>query len=69
MDRASAEATMATLAQLNTHIGAMIELIRELPDSDMQCALGRSVGDLMSQVNDDIMRPIVRNFPDLDPDR
>lgn len=67
--RVAAEQKMALLMEMNRHIGALTEQITQLPDIDEQKRLRRPLGDLLALVNHDLMRPIIRSYPDLDPDK
>jgi hypothetical protein len=59
---------MAILVALS-HISDMTELTGELPGFDTQMTLRKPLGELIARINVDLLRPIARAYPDLDPDR
>ena len=50
-------------------IGKLIELVDEIADPGEKAVFNRAVGDLMGQIYAKLMVPILRQYPDLDPDK
>lgn len=53
---------------LNAPIGALDMLSTEIADPDTKRAFRYALGNLMAGTMD-LLRPVLRQFPDLDPDR
>lgn len=60
---------MTELAKLGSALNRMTSLSDQIDDNDERLAVRRAIGETMGITYADIMRPIVRQFPDLDPDR
>jgi hypothetical protein len=68
LDRSLAEKILSAAVGLDAQFGALDTVVSEIPDEAERKALARELGDLIGRVNDAFIRPIVRQFPDLDPD-
>ena len=53
---------------LNAPIGALDQLSSEIADPNTKRAFRYALGNLMAGTMD-LLRPVLRQFPDLDPDR
>ena len=53
---------------LNAPIGVLDKLSTEIADPDTARAFRYALGNLMAGTMD-LLRPVLRQFPDLDPDR
>ena len=69
MDRATAEKLMAIYQKLSEPLNEAAEVIGTLRDQEEQKRLRRPLGELMQAIWLDLMQPIVRQHPDLDPDK
>lgn len=68
MDRATAEKLMRIYARLNESLNEATAIIGAIPNQEEQRQLRRPVGATMQSVWLELMQPIVRQYPDLDPD-
>ena len=68
MDRNTAERLLQLYSQVGELFNQATAVIGELPDKDEQKHLRRPLGTVMANLWTDLMLPIVRQFPDLDPD-
>jgi hypothetical protein len=69
MERAIAEQLMKLLLALDGPLNSATELTDMITDPEERKAVRRSIGELTSQAYTDLIRPIVRQFPDLDPEK
>ena len=68
MDRATAEKLMAIYAKIGEALNEADPLLRALPEAERTPHL-RAVGGVMSGLWHDLQWPIVREHPELDPDK
>ena len=68
MDRDLAERIVKGVMDLNAPIGALDQLSSEIADPNTKRAFRYALGNLMAGTMD-LLRPVLRQFPDLDPDR
>ncbi len=69
MDRQTAEEIIQVLVQLDSHFSRASELTRRIEDQNEQLEIRQGLGDVIGRVYTEIMMPILRQYPDLDPDR
>jgi len=69
MEREVAEELMRTLVAMNEPLNAATVLTEKIKSKDEQDSLRRVIGTLMQTIYIELMRPIIRQYPDLDPDR
>jgi hypothetical protein len=69
MERKLAESLMQTYLAMTQPLNAAERMAREITDKAEQESARRAIGSLMQAVYVELMRPIIRQFPDLDPDR
>lgn len=69
MDKEMAIALMSELKALAEPLNRATELAMQLSDQNEREAVLRSIGSIMDIAYVDLMRPIIRQHPDLDPDR
>jgi hypothetical protein len=60
---------MAIYHRLNAPLNEAAALIGTLPDQEEQKRLRRPLGQVMQSVWIELMQPIVREYPHLDPDK
>ena len=66
MDRELAERIVKGVMDIRTPFGALDQLSLEIADPDEAHTFRHALGHLISDTLD-LLRPIVRQFPDLDP--
>ena len=69
MDRETAERLMETYRRLGALLNEADGLVRRLPVAAEREAHLRAIASMMADVWIELMRPIVREYPDLDPDK
>ena len=67
MDETLASQIMKSAIGLDTALGELDLAISQIRDEDERRAYSRSLGNIIGQINDSIIRPIARQFPRLDP--
>lgn len=68
MTREQAEALMASLLRLEGPLNEMSAILEAFEDGEEKSDLMRALGDLMGHVYVDLMRPVIRQYPELDPE-
>jgi hypothetical protein len=68
MDRMLAEEFMGLLQQINGSLNSASQFTERLTDKAERDAIRRPLGTLMEIVYLELMRPITKQYPDLDPD-
>lgn len=69
MDRGVAEQLMKELLALTAPLNAATSLTSQITSKEEQTVIRRGLGELMNTIYADLMRPIIKQYPDLDPDR
>jgi hypothetical protein len=69
MERALAVSMMSTLMQLSENCNEVASFVEQVSNDDERKRLRRPLGDLMGLVYTDLMLPILREYPELDPDK
>lgn len=69
MDRSIAEQLMKSLLELDAPLNRATELTEKITDPEERKAVRRGIGELTLQAYTDLIRPIVRQYPDLDPEK
>jgi hypothetical protein len=69
MERKVAEELMQALLSMGEPLNAATEATRNIGSQEEQESVRRTIGRVMDTVYVDLMRPIIRQYPDLDPDR
>jgi hypothetical protein len=67
MDRVVAEKLIETLRRFDEPFNVATELTDQMTESEAR-AVRRGLAEILARI-DDVIRPIVRQFPDLDPDK
>jgi len=68
MERSVAEELMQALLALDRPLNRATELTGKIADVDERKAARRVIAEITSNVYTELIRPIVRQYPDLDPD-
>ena len=69
VDRATAENLMSVYHRLGDLLNEATAIVNAMPSEDEQRQLRRPLGELMQTSWVDFAAPILRQHPDLDPDR
>jgi len=68
MDRHEAEQTMAAIAEVNARMNELADACEAIQDDEVKRNVKRAFARATISMWDGVMRPICRQFPDLDPD-
>jgi hypothetical protein len=69
VEKTQARSILRAIESLGGDLNKIDDLIRDLPDGDERKALLQVLGTVMGMLVTDIMHPIVRQYPELDPDK
>jgi hypothetical protein len=69
MDKASAAAILKSAVSFDAHIGSILHQIELLEDGEEKQRLHKAIGEVMLTLTRHIIFPIVRQYPELDPDK
>lgn len=69
MDKSSASAIIKAVLQLSNQLNEIDAQLRGLPNDAERKALLRALGSVMFELDSGLIRPLARQYPDLDPDR
>jgi hypothetical protein len=69
MERTEARSILRAVESLGGELNKIDGLIRDLPDGSERKALLQALGGVMGTLVTDIVHPIVRQYPELDPDK
>jgi hypothetical protein len=69
MDRITAEQLMRTLMVMNEQLNLATSHVGKINGKDEQESLRRAIGSVIQTIYIDLMRPVIKQYPDLDPDR
>ncbi len=69
MERAIAEQLLRTFLAMNESLNSATLLAAKVESKDEQDSLRRAIGNVIQVIYIDLMRPVIRQYPDLDPDR
>ena len=68
MNRSTAEALLDVYARAAGVLNEAVALLQEIPEEGERKKLLRGLGTVMGSLWGDLQAPVVRQFPDLDPD-
>ncbi len=69
MDKNLAKQLIQKLQDLDEPMGDVIDVIEQIPDEEEMRRFRGEIGDLIARVYTKLMVPILRQYPDLDPDK
>lgn len=69
MDLATAERMIKLLMSLDTPLNEATALAETIPDLEERKAVRRAIAEITARTYTDLIRPIVRQFPELDPEK
>jgi hypothetical protein len=69
MDRGLAELLMRKLLALSEPLNSIAETIERTTDEAEKAVLRKGIAEIMGRVYTDLELPIIKQHPDLDPDR
>jgi DNA-binding transcriptional LysR family regulator len=65
----SAEALMQKLLELSNSMNQVCDLINQLESKEEREQFRRGMSGMLADVYTELMRPLIRQFPELDPDK
>lgn len=69
MDRTIASRILAGALALDKAYGDLDTAVSGIPDETERQVYAKRLGEIIGKVNDTFIRPIVRQYPDLDPEK
>jgi hypothetical protein len=69
MEKFDAEAMMKSLLMIGDHLNKLDEFSKQISNREEEIRFRRHLGEIMGHVYIDLMLPIIKKFPDLDPDK
>ena len=69
MQKSVAESLMKEMLDIGEHLNAADQLVGKLDDVQELNNYKRAIGNLMGLMYTEVMVPIIKNYPDLDPDK
>jgi hypothetical protein len=69
MDKLSASEVMKSIQNLSKNLNGIDALLRNIPDDGERKELLTSLAKIIVELDFGLIRPIVRQYPDFDPDR
>jgi hypothetical protein len=69
MDRTIAKELMRVFEEIGSSLNQATCIVSELPDVDEQKLMRRGLGNLMGTLFTELQLHIIRQYPDLDPDK
>ncbi len=69
MEKALATQVIASVLRLSDQLNSIGDQLHALPEGAERDALLRALGSVMFELDAGLIRPLVRQYPDLDPDR
>ena len=69
LDRATAENLMKNLLDLSASMNTIAGQIEGIDAEEQKMVMRRGISNLMGAIYSDLMRPIIREYKDLDPDK
>ncbi len=69
MDRTTAKELMRVFEEIGSSLNQANCKVSELPDVDEQKLMRRGLGNLMGMLFTELQLHIIRQYPDLDPDK
>lgn len=69
MEKALAAKLIDSVLQLSGQLNDIDAQLQALPEGAERQALWRTLGSVMFELDSGLIRPLVRQYPDLDPDR
>jgi len=68
MERENAQKLMENISKIDSQINRMIEIISDMKDEQEQKRYRKSASMVVGLIYSDFIRPIIRDYPELDPD-
>lgn len=69
MEKKVAEELIGALKHLDSEFMRISEITRKIQDKDEQVKFRQGLGQLVGDIYTELMIPILRQYPDLDPDK
>jgi hypothetical protein len=69
LEKQTAEALMKSLGELSSSMNTVAADIERVEVVEQKLHLRKGIADMMGALYADLMRPIIREYPELDPDK
>ena len=69
MDRNVGELLMSNLLAFDEPLNSSATLVNQIPNKEEQKEFRRGIGEIVGRIYTDLMLPIIRQYPDLDPEK
>jgi hypothetical protein len=69
LEKAVAQKILQAALALDVPLGTLDTLLSTIPDELERAAFARNLANVIREVNESFIRPIARQFPELDPDK
>ena len=68
MDLDEGKAVMQACSEINEHLNNVSLVVDSIEDATIQKAIRAELGNAMVKIYGGLMRPVIKKFPELDPD-
>lgn len=68
MEKNTAEELIKLILETDPIFAKVSEVTRQIEDSDEQSLIRQGVGDVIGRLYTEVMMPILKQYPELDPD-
>ena len=69
MEKEVVQKILQAALALDVPLGALDTIVSTIPDEPERAAFARNPAIVMREVNESLIRPIARQYPELDPDK
>lgn len=69
MDKARAKLILDQIKSMDGSFGKLSEFVHGISNEEERKSYAKQLGDIMGRMYTEIMIPIIRQYPDLDPDQ
>jgi len=69
MDKSIADSLMKQMLSLSHYVDEAGELTKQITDDDERYAIRKGIADIAGLIYTDVMMPLIRQYPELDPDK
>ena len=69
MQRNLAEKLINESMRIGDHLNTISEVVSQIDDMEERRKFARPLGELMGLIYTELMLPIIKDYPDLDPDK
>lgn len=68
MEKSTASEIIRAAVALDEMLGRLDDMVSTIPDMNERNAFAKKLGDIIGLINDSLIRPLAKEFPELDPD-